>query len=1203
MSQNLKKLEQAIHQLETQTKNLNLIIENEIRRKEGLFNINMLYFNLKNIVDWIIHYNRRYSLSLNIELIRKSDLFDFEFYSKNYKEVLFYKKKHIYHYLLEGYKKNYNPHPLFDSEYYLDVNKDVKLAAVPPFLHFIKDGFHENRNPHPLFDCKYYLQNNADVAEAGVNPLLHFWVFGWKEGRNPHPLFDVSFYLKKNSDVAGAGVNPLSHFCEFGWKEERNPHPLFDTAYYLRVNRDVLDAEINPLSHYCHVGWKEGRDPHPLFDSSFYIEGDITESAVNPLIDFCDQGWINECNPHPLFDVSYYLSNNKDVDMSGINPLIHFCENGCHEFRNPHPLINAEYIITQNRHIADGNFLVRYIVDGAFWDIDPSIYFSPVFYKTEYNNIYSHNMNPLMHFVLFGLKQNCNPISTVNFSSFMTNGCYGCNICNLIDFIDARMNIEAFNIVKPHFGMIMHNPLVSIIAVNYNGSDDLPIFIQSVQNQQYRNFELIIVDNASSDNSVLIIEQAQEENDNITLIKSDRNLGFAEGNNSAIEKCNGDLFALVNVDTKLDENWLGELVMALIQDGDAAAVTSKTYFWGNFRDLVLFSEHEFSIDLNVLLSSLTYKKYFIRFGVQDDDICKSLNNQIVISLPLQDAPIDLEVFSSKRDQFIHYKLGSLEEQCFHSTCFVNNLSIDFSLNNLSYGFKIINNAGSYQKHDGPADRGIFEYDEGQYDQKCYVDFFCGVSVLLRRSVLTKRDIFVSEFFAYFEDSELSRWLRANRYKILYAPKSILQHKHSATTTSGSASWNFLVSRSIELYRYDGDYNKLRSILKHKRKKYKRLISNDLYNNVKRQDVKLLSRIKDSSSMVKIRKSVAIYNSFWSSKGGGESHALSFATALQDIYDVYLISETDFSIDELQEYFNLDLSNCRKLIEKDITREYTSLFNVFINSTYHSNLESIAKKSYYIVSFPQKEINKQITEEYHFLYNGEYTKRWSEKYWGKEHRGSIVYPLGMIAPLKKPIQESEKERVIISVGRFFPNGHTKNQDLIGEAFIELQKSTDKYNDWKLVLLGSFNSNNKDDNNYMNKINKIKKGYKIEVITNASNAILMEYYRKASIYVHASGLFKDPIKEPENIEHFGITPVEAIVCGCYPVVYDIGGPYETMSKLGIGSSFHDVKELSTVMGSAIDTLEENPTFCETISEQGIAFLTDNEPRRQIRKIISV
>lgn len=72
-----------------------------------------------------------------------------------------------------------------------------------------------------LFDPTYYLLNYPDVRNAGIDPLSHFIEYGWREGRNPSRKFDTKYYLETNPDVNKAGINPLFHYLKYGRIEGR----------------------------------------------------------------------------------------------------------------------------------------------------------------------------------------------------------------------------------------------------------------------------------------------------------------------------------------------------------------------------------------------------------------------------------------------------------------------------------------------------------------------------------------------------------------------------------------------------------------------------------------------------------------------------------------------------------------------------------------------------------------------------------------------------------------------------------------------------------------------------------------------------------------------------------------------------------------------------------------------------------------------
>lgn len=103
-------------------------------------------------------------------------------------------------------------------------------------------------------------------------------------------------------------------------------------------------------------------------------------------------------------------------------------------------------------------------------------------------------------------------------------------------------------------------PRVSIILLNLNGYQDTRDCLESLQQVAYPNFDVIVVDNGSSDDSSA---RLQKEFPSIKLLGSKENLGFTGGNNLGIEHvlANGAAYVLLlNNDTVVDERFLDELV-------------------------------------------------------------------------------------------------------------------------------------------------------------------------------------------------------------------------------------------------------------------------------------------------------------------------------------------------------------------------------------------------------------------------------------------------------------------------------------------------------------------------------------------------------------------------------------------------------------------------------------------------------------------
>lgn len=118
------------------------------------------------------------------------------------------------------------------------------------------------------------------------------------------------------------------------------------------------------------------------------------------------------------------------------------------------------------------------------------------------------------------------------------------------------------------------NKLISIIIVNYNGKKWLKKCLDSLFYQTYKNFEIIFVDNASSDESVEFVKQYYPE---VKIIINKENLGFAGGNNVGYENSKGEYILLLNNDTVVTKDFLKILVGYLDGNKDVGIVQPKIY--------------------------------------------------------------------------------------------------------------------------------------------------------------------------------------------------------------------------------------------------------------------------------------------------------------------------------------------------------------------------------------------------------------------------------------------------------------------------------------------------------------------------------------------------------------------------------------------------------------------------------------------------
>lgn len=121
-------------------------------------------------------------------------------------------------------------------------------------------------------------------------------------------------------------------------------------------------------------------------------------------------------------------------------------------------------------------------------------------------------------------------------------------------------------------------PRVSIITVNYNGLQWFKLFMRGLINTEYPDFEIIIVDNASTDDSVQYLKDNFKQ---VAVVELKENKGFAEGINIGSRHATGDILALINNDMEVNSDWLTNAVSRLISSPDVAAVQCKVLSYNN----------------------------------------------------------------------------------------------------------------------------------------------------------------------------------------------------------------------------------------------------------------------------------------------------------------------------------------------------------------------------------------------------------------------------------------------------------------------------------------------------------------------------------------------------------------------------------------------------------------------------------------------
>ena len=663
----------------------------------------------------------------------------------------------------------------------------------------------------------------------------------------------------------------------------------------------------------------------------------------------------------------------------------------------------------------------------------------------------------------------------------------------------------------------------SIIIPNYNGRKYLGDCIEALYRIDFprEGFEIIVVDNASSDDSCEFIFSTYPD---VKLIRAERNLGFASGCNLGIQNSSGEYIVLLNNDTVVDTKWLGELITVADNDKDVAIVGSK----------LLFKEDPTRIQ----------------------------------------------------------------------------------------------NAMSYitTRGDG-GDLGTGQPDEGQYDFLREGMAVCGASMLIRRTLIQEIGALDEDFFAYYEDADLCYRTRLYGKKIVFAPKSVVYHIHSATSGEWSPLFTFLVLRNKLLIHLKNSpagflfkvlflYGRqiiheglvkgvnrrihLKVILSFARKLPKFIGKRIYIRGIvrRRSDDRVLLRLTKAKPRMDAAavKKVCVYNAYLPTMGGGENltaHTIAyinsiFPSASVDVlcHETRAFGKSKFAgkefVQMLEKDFGLNLrntavrfvnfnfnihnfiGNLRYIFQlSSISREY----DIFINNTFISLVPARAGVNIYYCMFPfrlddppsrilgplrRRFYNGFLASYDLFLSISQFTQNWVDRYW--EVNSHVLYP-----PVKttRKNRNPHKENMIINIGRFFAGGHNKKQDVLVKAFIKMYDQG-WARDWKLVLVGRKHTD-EASSSYIQTLEETVKGYPIDLCYDTGADELQNLLDRAKIYWHATGFEEVSNINPEKFEHFGLTTIEAAQFGAVPVVFNGGGQPEIIKHARNGYLWDSIDEL--------------------------------------------
>lgn len=221
-------------------------------------------------------------------------------------------------------------------------------------------------------------------------------------------------------------------------------------------------------------------------------------------------------------------------------------------------------------------------------------------------------------------------------------------------------------------------------------------------------------------------------------------------------------------------------------------------------------------------------------------------------------------------------------------------------------------------------------------------------------------------------------------------------------------------------------------------------------------------------------------------------------------------------------------------------------------------------------------------------NSLFTQGVIEKNWGV-NIPNVLWPLVDVKQSNTKWQA--RSPVIISIGRFFKQLHSKRQDVLVEAFRQLILQDPKFAKYSLLLIGAV-----EDQEYFESVKKLAKDLPVEFKTQVSRIELEELLGEARFYWHATGFGIDEVAQPMQVEHFGMSVAEGMMAGCLPLVVPKGGCKEVLgSELIKSCGWQTIDDLIDRMQAFENDQQLRQETLNICQKQGEQFNRRNFERR--------
>ncbi len=372
----------------------------------------------------------------------------------------------------------------------------------------------------PLFDGQWYQQRYPDVARSGMSPAMHYLLLGSKLQRQPGPDFSCVDYLQAHPSVQGSA---FLHFLQAGM-------PAAEPG-----SSALASSEPVPVADHKTVTADKPARRHKKA-KEVKVAGDLNSTGG---ADTVIRGWLAGLGQSEPRQAQIRLDGQLLSEVLADGYRDDLLANGVNQGEHAFEVVLPLSLVDGKKHLVE-------LIDaqsGALicsaemcWQLQRSF--------TDFDGFLAASAtNPYFQA----------PFREEDKAAFAVTENIALWLHQLADALAAP-------------------PLVSVIMPCYNRLDTIGAAVASVLAQRYRNFELILVDDASSDGTLAWCQQQTDPR--IRLVALERNGGAAAARNAGIRLASGQYLMYLDSDNDWDPRYIGAMVGAFSQLPDADAIYS-----------------------------------------------------------------------------------------------------------------------------------------------------------------------------------------------------------------------------------------------------------------------------------------------------------------------------------------------------------------------------------------------------------------------------------------------------------------------------------------------------------------------------------------------------------------------------------------------------------------------------------------------------